>query len=410
MIAPAGGALFDQAQVAALVERFFGSLTIPVRGNLVLMVRALLTLTAALRSGNGALTLAAIARALPLTTSFKQRYKRLNRFLDNHLFDPQGLTEGLFAVMLGVTAIHAMVPVILDQSAVGDAQLLLAGIPQAGRVLPLGLWVFTYEDIRQRPQREKSQNFLERVFLMRLLEATPAGRVLCFILDRGYDRLQLVRHLLAQPEAFFILRSKRNVTVQRCKRGRLTRTRLGSLRAPHGQPRRLERVRYGGSAKAVEVDVIIYWERGHKEVWYLVVPPGSARRVPDGEVVRLYRRRMHVEQGFRDFKTHLGVRGLQLQVRVSQRVERLLMAFTLAYALVVSLGMTRVAERARERLEDRRRGSRHGTDRILSVRTIAALLLGGLCVEFLRALARTIDRLVQRTLASAGLYYVALRL
>jgi hypothetical protein len=299
---------------------------------------------------------------------------------------------------------------VLDQSTIGTAQLLLAGLPQAGRILPLGMWVFTYDDIRQRPKREKSQNFLERLFLMRLLAATPAGRTLCFILDRGYNRLALVRHLLAQPDAFFILRSRRDIVVQRRKGRRMTRTPLGALRGRHGQPRRLERVRYGAGKTALELDVIIYWERGHKECWYLVVPPGSARRVGDAEVVALYRRRMHVEQGFRDFKTHLGVRGLQLQVRISARIERLLMAFALAYALVVSLGMTRVVEGARPRLEDRRPSARHGTDRVLSVRTVAALLLGGLCSEFVRALCCTIERLVRRACGGAGMYYVALRL
>ena len=84
----------------------------------------------------------------------------------------------------------------------------------------------------------------------------------------------------------------------------------------------------------------------------MVVPPGSAAALPTAQVVALYRRRMHIERGFRDFKTDLAVRGLQLQVRISERVERLLMAFTLAYALVVALGVSRLAEEARERLED----------------------------------------------------------
>jgi hypothetical protein len=141
-----------------------------------------------------------------------------------------------------------------------------------------------------------------------------------------------------------------------------------------------------------------------------VVPPGSAGRLPTAEVVALYRRRMHIEQGFRDFKTPLGVRGLQLQVRMSERVGRLLMAFTLAYALVVSLGLTRVAEQARARLEDRRSAGRHGTTKILSARTVAALLPGGLCGELLARLAATVTWLLARTLDGSGLYPVALTL
>jgi hypothetical protein len=106
------------------VERFFEGLHRPVRKNLVLLVSAFVTLTAVLRSGYGALTLASVARALPLATSFKDRYKRLNRFLDNHFFDPQGLTEGLFSLLWGSPSTPTVLPVILDQSTVGAAQLL----------------------------------------------------------------------------------------------------------------------------------------------------------------------------------------------------------------------------------------------------------------------------------------------
>ncbi len=391
-----------------VVERFFNGLAVPVRKNLVLLVDAFVTLTAGLRSGNGALTLAAIARAVRLPTTFKDRYKRVNRFLDNHLFDPHGVTEGLFAAVVGVTA-TLMLPVILDQSAINASQLLLAGIPQAGRVLPLALWVFTYADIRNRPKREKSQNYIERLFILRLLTAVPHGVHLCFILDRGYARVSLVRELLLLADVNFVLRTKRNVIVERLKRGRWKQCKVGDLTARHGRPCRLERIRYHGKTP-IELDLIIYFEQGHKEPWYLLVPPGSSQRLPTDQVVCLYRQRMHIEQGFRDFKTHLGVRGLQLQVRISLRVQRLLQAFMLAYAMIVSLGMTRVAQKARIRLEDARAKARHNTERILSARTVAAMLLAGLCLELLAEVSQTVHLLIRNALAGKGLYNIAPRL
>ncbi|MBI2197918.1 MAG: transposase [Candidatus Rokubacteria bacterium] len=400
------GARLGADRIRALIDGFFTSLHRPVRKNLTLLVDAFVTLTAALRSGQGHLTLAAVARALPPPTSFKQRYKRLNRFLDNRLFDPQGLTDGLFAVFLGVTTAPTVVPVIVDQSALGAVQLLVAGLPLAGRILPLALMTFTYEGIQTKPERDKSQNFLERTFFLRLLEAAPPLLTLCFILDRGYARVSLMKDLLAHPRTRFIFRARRDVIIQCGKRGRRKRRALGRFRAPHGKPRRLERIEYRGD-HPLEVDLVIYYERGHQECWYLVVPPGSAATFPTDEVVALYRRRMQIEQGFRDFKTHLGVRGLRLEVRISERVQRLLMAFTLAYGLVVALGLSAVAERARERVEDGRARARHGTTRILSARTVAALLLGGLCAEFLAELATTIARLFARTLDGRGLYHVA---
>jgi hypothetical protein len=82
------------------------------------------------------------------------------------------------------------------------------------------------------------------------------------------------------------------------------------------------------------VDVIAYNERGFREPWYLVVPVDSAALWRPAEIVAPYRERMQIEQSFRDFKTHLGLRGLRLQVRVAERMGRLLLAFCLTYALL----------------------------------------------------------------------------
>lgn len=394
-------------QIRRVIDTCFAGLHRPIRTNLACLVEAFVTLTSLLRSCNGELSLASVARALPLPTSFKDRYKRLNRFLDNRLFDPQGVAQGLFAVVVGHHP-RGTIPVLLDQSTVGDAQLLLAGVPFAGRVLPLGLMTFTYADIRNRPTREKSQNFVERLFFLQLLEAA-AGAALCFILDRGYARVSLMRDLLTEPGATFILRTRRSVTIERDKGPRVTRCPIGSLKVRPGRPLRLAGIRYRGD-KPIELDLVIYYELGHQEPWYLLVPPHSRARLSDDDVVALYRQRMRIEQGFRDFKTHLGLRGLRLQVRISERIQRLLLAFTLAYALVVALGVSQLADEARARLEDARATPRHGTVRVLSARSVAALLLCGLCDEFVTRLAATIRRLVARVLAGGGLYYVAARL
>jgi Transposase DDE domain len=69
------------------------------------------------------------------------------------------------------------------------------------------------------------------------------------------------------------------------------------------------------------------------------------------EIVAVYRQRMQIEQSFRDFKTHLGIRGLPLKVRVAERLGRLLLTFCLAYALLVFLGLTPAGMAARADLE-----------------------------------------------------------
>ena len=96
-------------------------------------------------------------------------------------------------------------------------------------------------------------------------------------------------------------------------------------RLPHrsGRATRYRHVLYQ-SQKAEPVDVIVYRERGFEQPWFLLVPPDSESWLPTPEVVRLYRQRMQIEHCFRDWKSHLGLRGLHLQVDKSRRLLRLL--------------------------------------------------------------------------------------
>jgi hypothetical protein len=84
---------------------------------------------------------------------------------------------------------------------------------------------------------------------------------------------------------------------------------------------------------------------------------------------------MQIEQSFRDFKTHLGLRGLNLQVSVTARMGRLLLAFCLAYVLSVLLGESQLGHEARKVFEIPRYIPRHGTKRTLSALTLAMHML-----------------------------------
>lgn len=125
----------------------------------------------------------------------------------------------------------------------------------------------------------------------------------------------------------------------------------------------------------VPVDVVAFHDPTFQEPWWLVVPPGSETLLPTDTVLALYRERMQIEHSFRDFKTHLGLRGLQLQVRIAERTGRLLLAFCIAYCLVLVLGVAPEAQQARRDLEIPRRRPRHGTCRTLSVPSLAMQML-----------------------------------
>ncbi len=317
-----------------------------------------------MRSGYGRLSLAALARALPTPGTAHAREKRLHRFLRNRRLDFRVVSDGLAPLLL--PAGRRFCPILLDQTKSGSTQALVAAVPYGGRALPLGCYTFDY------PLTEpalRSQNELEHIFLLDLESSFPSGVIPIWVGDRGYARSLLLEQNQKETRVF-VIRGRRGTVVT--YKGQ--RQKLGELRAPANRAIRYSQVRYHAQ-REVPVDIIAYRDGGYEEPWYLLVPAGSAGWLKTEDVVALYRERMQIEQSFRDFKTHLGLRGLDLQVDISARMGRLLLAFCLVYILCVLLGDSPLGEQAREVFEIPRRRARHGTTRTLSFLSIATLML-----------------------------------
>jgi len=353
------------AGIDAALAHAFGPLRRTVQKNLAVLTVAFLRVLGAARSGHGRLSLGALFRVLPTPGTPHAREKRLHRFLANPRLDPRGVTDGLARLIFGRRG-QGLWPIAFDQTKAGATQALVAGVPFAGRTLPLAVYTFAY------PWGERaapSQNAFEEVFLGDLEDALPRGVRGVFIGDRGYARATLLRHA-ARLGRLFILRGRGGTQVEyegrRCKLRELPAQPSRALRSPLVLYQARERV---------PVDVVIFHDPTCREPWYLLTPAGSETLLPTDTVVALYRERMQIEQSFRDFKTHLGLRGLQLKVRVTERMGRLLLAFAIAYSLALVLGVSPEAHQARRDLEIPRRQPRHGTTRTLSVLSVSMQML-----------------------------------
>ena len=350
--------------LSQLMEVGFSGVTKPIRKNLVVLTFAFILVLSAVRSAQGRLSLAALARALPTEGTAHAREKRLHRFLKNPRMDFRTVTGGLAAILLPPG--KRFCPVILDQTKSGSAQALLAAVPYAGRALPLGCYTFAY------PLTEptlKSQNQLEHIFLLDTETSLPPGVIAVWIADRAYARSLLLQQS-EQEQRPYIVRGRKETIIT--YRGR--RMKLGQLHAPPRKALRYENVLYHSQRK-VPVDVIVYYDPTYEEPWYLLVPVAYRKLLETDLVVDLYRERMQIEQSFRDFKTHLGLRGLHLQIDIAPRMGRLLLAFCLTYVLCVLLGESALGQQARRGFEILRHTARHGTRRTLSALSIAMLIL-----------------------------------
>jgi len=111
---------------------------------------------------------------------------------------------------------------------------------------------------------------------------------------------------------------------------------------------------------------------------------------------------MWIELTFRDWKTHLGVRGLKLKVEPHIRMERLLLALTAAYIIVVALGACQYAIKVRLNCEILRTKPRHGTRRTLSVLSVGILMLS--LPQFAQILLTALIRLLNSIIKGKGVY------
>ena len=355
-----------RGEVEQTLAEAFAELRRTVVKNLAHLVLALVMVLRTARGWNGRLSLSGISRTMVTAGAVKARYKRLHRFLDNSHFHCGQLSEGLVELVCGKEK-PSLLPLLVDQTAVGDIQVLTGSYPLQGRSIPLAMATFEYEEL------QTSQNKLEEEFLGRLAASLPQTIRVVWIMDRGYGRLSLLVTCRRQ-EWLYIIRGRTSVRVEYQAQGRIRRMGLGRLRHRQAKARRYRNVLYHGRAKE-KVDVIVWRERGFKEPWFLLVPPDSEALLPTEMVVSWYRSRMRVEVSFRDFKSWLGVRGLHLKVRKAQRWNRLLATLILGYVLLLALGTSRLASQLRSELEILRRRARHGTRRTLSVLFVALMLM-----------------------------------
>jgi len=270
------------------------------------------------------------------------RSKRLYRLLRNRALDGTVMTPLLVRLALGAHP-QGWIPIVVDKTTIRGRPVLMAGLRVAHRVLPVAFACYEYDTMRT------SQNVIEQALLLVITACLPPGCKPVFVLDRGYARASLLKFLRALNIPF-IIRGRSN-TIVRVGDERLC---LGRLAHRVGRACRYTNVAYHLTARE-PIDVVVFHAPTFKEPWFLLVPAGSTAQLPTDEVVDLYRDRMHIELTFRDWKTHLGIRGLRLEADIAPRLGRLLLALSIAYVLAVLLGAGPLAARVRAHTEVRAR-------------------------------------------------------
>ena len=285
----------------------------------------------------GRVGLAEIARGMCDDTTVRHRIKRGWRFLRNPGVSCDAVTLALTHWLRG----NQHLIVALDWTDLGEYMLLAAKVAVDGRAVPLS-WLVMRKYIFDRDK--KSRNDAEEQLIFRLKQALE-GRTWILVADRGFARAELFRTLL-DGRVRFVIRAPLNTWV----RVRGFSGILGNIPRQPNRVHRYTRALYHKTQK-VAVGLAVTHEEPAVEAWYLVSSPQET-----DSAVTLYRKRMWIEESFRDAKSNLGLH--RFWAAKPERVERMmiLVAVVMLVTILVGLGYRRRFGNRDPQLTTKRRG------------------------------------------------------
>lgn len=214
--------------------------------------------------------------------------------------------------------------VLLDLTYMDPYAFLVASIPKGGRALPL-CWRAFRRDLAG--ETYDSENHLIEDLLQTLLTDVPAGIDALLVADREFARARLFR-VMKKLKRGFVIRIDAQTWIDHPQyHGLLSNLGLH----PGDAPRWFPGARYGKEDQE-PINLLAVWKKGYDEPWLLATTVTD----PD-ETFAIYRQRMKIEHGFRDWKHHLRLKGT-LQAQDVSLVKGLLTVLAVLYWFICLLG------------------------------------------------------------------------
>lgn len=263
-----------------------------------------------------------IGRAMETGTVAKHNIKRISRFVRNKRVNIAKGCRGL--VRIAAKASGKCLVVAVDWVDIGKYKVLKAAVPIRGRAVPILFAAYP------KWRLKKSQNAFEEAFFELLASLLPARTWTIIVADRGFARAELTGKL-RELGLNHVIRVNAKV--------RFASGRFNDLLSRHG-------VREGGhrdlgfgryrARRPVRRRVIVRWERGYENPLLL----GTDLSWNWRKVVEVFKRRMSIEELFRDEKNVRYGWGLrQTKVGTAGRLERLFLVLAYAYLLLLLIGL-----------------------------------------------------------------------
>jgi len=305
--------MYDPGQILSWLESHVKPMRQSRRKTLAVIVAAALRM-----KGVGVL---ALGRAMAGAVGAKHCIKRVWRFLRNPGVECESVSRALwqrFARSRGRQV------VLVDWTDLHPFQQLVFALPRDGRALP-----FLSKTIR-KADSEGSMVRAEEACLDALGAIVPSGVELVLIGDRGFGNTRWLTGLRKRGW-HFVQRLASNLVVDVQEH----LGQIGEIELPRGTKAKDWGRGLLTDANPFSIRLVSTFAADAREPWYLA----TDLECPPPEVVRLYQRRMWIEEMFRDLKNRNWGLGLDA-VRLSspERHDRLFVVLALAYAFLCAFG------------------------------------------------------------------------
>jgi hypothetical protein len=254
------------------------------------------------------------------------KLKRLRRFLSHPSLEMEVLYQRLTYLALAVTdAPGRLVPVLLDLTYLHPYAFLVASVNKGGRTLPIGWHAFRRDLVGEEVKSENQ--IIDRLITEVLARIVPSLTAVV-VADREFARASFFRTLHRVGRDFVVRVDRETWVYHDTYSGPMGKLAL----APGMHIRWLPHSEYGQSER-VPIHLLVVWKRGYAEPWLL------ATSLADPQLAfSLYRSRMKIEHGFRDWKTHLRLKNT-LRAQNVALVKGLMTVLALLYWFISLCGI-----------------------------------------------------------------------
>ena len=269
-----------------------------------------------------AVHLSHIVRCLPMAGQDLSLVNRLRRFLDNPRMDIGQWYEPI-ARQLVAPLTGQPIRLVIDCTKVGFGhRVMMIGVQYRRRTLPLA-WSIHRGSKGHTTERQQVK------LLQRVQAILPTDSPISLVGDAGFAHIGVLRWL-TDHQWVFVIRVPGRYKV-RCASGDWLK--INQLPLLPGQTMVIGWVRLTEANDAGWFWLLLHWEQGEDEPWYLVSQTITDTR----QMLHTYERRMWIEEMFGDMKGH----GFDLEtthLRDANRISRLVWGVCVAYVWLLSIG------------------------------------------------------------------------